>query len=187
MASVFEIGGESAGELGGPGRGRVGGDAKRVDAAGLGLDDERDVEALQGDRAVHMEAVRGPDRLGVGAKERPPAVIVLAGRRNAVGTQEPADGRGADTVAEAAQFALDPDHVPGPVSRATRMMSAASSWLIGGRHAVVSPKSKTASDWVSAGTASNPVTDACASSRPDGAAVSVGIDCENVAAGAVVL
>ncbi|MGW3613879.1 hypothetical protein ACWD6N_29050 [Micromonospora sp. NPDC005163] len=86
MLTAFEVGGELAGELGGPCRGRVGGDAEEVYPTALGLDHEGDVEALEGDRTIHVEEVRGQDGAGVGAKKRAPGVVVLSWRRYAVGT-----------------------------------------------------------------------------------------------------
>jgi hypothetical protein len=68
LAGVFEVGGELAGEVGGPCCGQVGGDAEVVYAAALGLDHEGDVEALEGERTIHVEEVRGQDGAGVGAK-----------------------------------------------------------------------------------------------------------------------
>jgi len=51
----------------------------------------------------------------VGAQERAPGVVARFRRRDPAGPQDLADGGRADAVAEAAQLALDPHHVPAPV------------------------------------------------------------------------
>ena len=49
---------------------------------------------------------------GVGAQEHPPGPVMPRWRRDAVGAQDLADGKGRHPVPEPAQLALDPDHAP---------------------------------------------------------------------------
>jgi hypothetical protein len=58
---------------------------------------------------------RVTDGFGVCAQEGAPAVISHGWWRYPVRAQDLADGARADPVPEAAQFALDPDHVPARV------------------------------------------------------------------------
>ncbi|QUQ65295.1 hypothetical protein JJ691_30180 [Kutzneria sp. CA-103260] len=116
VSGVFKICGEVAGELGCPGSGGVVGEAEQVDAAGVVLDDECCVEALEGD-GVDMEEVDREKTVSLGAKERAPGVAAGGGRRYSVAAQDPADGGGGDAVPEPSQLALDADHAPGSVLR----------------------------------------------------------------------
>ena len=96
--------------LPGPQPVRVGGHGEDVHIAGLDFHDEKDVEPLEGHRAVDVEEVAGQHRRRRGAQELPPGGVGLSlrGRRDPQGLEDPADRRGADPVAEREQFTLDP-------------------------------------------------------------------------------
>jgi hypothetical protein len=85
-----------------------------VDPACLDLDDERDIQPLQR-HGVDVEEVDRKQAVGLGAQEGAPGVVAALGWRDPAGTQDFADGRGGDPMAEATQFALDANHAPGPV------------------------------------------------------------------------
>jgi len=84
----------------------------QVHSSCLVFDDERDVQAGEREGAIDVEEVGGQERGGVGAQEDAPGSVVARRRRDAVGAQDLADGRGGYPMAEPAQFALDPDHAP---------------------------------------------------------------------------
>jgi hypothetical protein len=93
--------------LGEPGSGRVRGDAQDVYPAGGVFDDEERVEPVQGDR-VEGEQVAGQDRVRLGPQELGPRWSGSARRWVDAGrVQDLPDGRGADLVAEAGEFAVD--------------------------------------------------------------------------------
>jgi hypothetical protein len=74
------------------------------------LDDEQAVQALQGQRAVHVEEVGGEHRGCLGVQELPPRRVStpLRCRRDLPGLEDTADRGCADPVAELEQLALDP-------------------------------------------------------------------------------
>src|SRR5690348_6677573 len=115
VTDLLELGGEVADKLGGPLAGRVCRDPEQVHPPGPDLDDERDVQALERDRAVDVEEVRGQQRGGVGAQEGAPGLVAVRWRRDAVSTQDLADGGGREPVPESAQLALDAYYSPAPV------------------------------------------------------------------------
>jgi hypothetical protein len=125
VSGVFQAGGQIPGNLGGPVAGRVGSDTEQVDAASVDFDDEHGVQPLQ-THGVDVEEVDGQDRAGLDSQERPPRVVAARRRRHAPGAQNPADRGRADTVAQAAQLALDADYPPGPVLH--RQADAKSCW-----------------------------------------------------------
>jgi hypothetical protein len=100
VPGFLQIGGEVAGELGGPLAGRVSGDAEQVHPSCLVFDDERDVQALERERAVDMKEISGQEGGGVGAQEYAPGSVVLRWRRDAVGAQDLADSGGSYPVPE---------------------------------------------------------------------------------------
>ena len=69
------------------------------------FDGECDVQAGERERAVDVEEVGGQERGGVGAQEDAPGLIVPRWRRDAVGAQDLADGRGGHPVPDPAQLA----------------------------------------------------------------------------------
>ncbi|MFI9366834.1 hypothetical protein ACIG5E_38200 [Kitasatospora sp. NPDC053057] len=94
----------------------MGGDAEDVDAPGLDLHDEEDVEALEED-GVHVQEVAGEKRVGLCADEGAPGLpggALWCGRQTEA-AQDAADGGGGDAVAEPSQLALDPDVAPGRI------------------------------------------------------------------------
>ena len=99
--------GEVAGGLGGPGSGGVGGYAGEMDASGVDLDDEQDVESAQGD-GVDTEEVGGDQGVGLAADELAPgwSDAVWCGFASVVSEDLP-HGGGGDAVSEAAEFAVD--------------------------------------------------------------------------------
>jgi hypothetical protein len=97
------------------------------------LDDERHVQPAQTDCTVHVEEVCGQESVGVGAKERAPGVVPGVRWWDAAGAKDLADGDRADAMPESAKLALDTDHTPGFVSRASRTISSTSSGFSGGR------------------------------------------------------
>jgi hypothetical protein len=118
--SVPDIRHQVAGLLRGPGGGRVGRDAADLNPTRGDLHDEQYVQTPQHHR-VEVEEVRREQPGRLRPQERPPARINLAWRRaDPAGSEDTADGPGADPVAEANQFALDaPMPQPG-FSRASR-------------------------------------------------------------------
>ena len=122
--ALLEFGGEIAGELGGPLASGMSRDAEQVHPPGPDLDDERDVEALERDRAVDVEEVRGQQRGGVGAQEGPPGLVAVRWRRDMVSAQDLADGGGRDPVPEAAQLSLGCVLLPSAGSPAPAARSA---------------------------------------------------------------
>jgi hypothetical protein len=79
VSGVVKIRGEVAGQLGCPGSGGVVGDAEQVDAAGVVLDDECCVEALECD-GVDVEEVDREKTVGLSAQERAPGAAAAGGR-----------------------------------------------------------------------------------------------------------
>ena len=73
-----EVHDEVAGLLGGPCAIRVGGHAEDVHAPGRYLHNEQHVQACEEDR-VHVEEVAGQQAVGLGAEERPPGGLQMAG------------------------------------------------------------------------------------------------------------
>ena len=55
----------------------MGGDPEDVHVAGADLDDEQAVQALQRQRAVHVEEIGGEHGRGLGAQELPPGRVGL--------------------------------------------------------------------------------------------------------------
>jgi hypothetical protein len=104
-----------------------------VHATGPGLDDERDIQALERDRAVDVEEVGRQQCGGVGAQESASGFVAVHWRRDAVSAQDLADGGGRDPVPEPSQLTLDAYHSPARFSRASRRISVVSSSGIGGR------------------------------------------------------
>src|SRR5665213_1152010 len=78
--SLFEVGGEVAGNLGHPWTVRVGGDAEDMHDAAVHLDDEQYVEASKEDR-VDVEEVGCHDALGLGGEELSPRWALSSGSR----------------------------------------------------------------------------------------------------------
>ena len=113
----------------------AGGHAEDVHVAGADLHHEQAVQALQGDRAVHVEEVGGEYRRGLGAQKLPPRRVgaPLGRRRDLQRLEDPADGRCADPVAELEQFALDPLVSPAVVLAGEPPISAAISALMAAR------------------------------------------------------
>ncbi len=89
---------------------RVRGDPGDVDMAAAGLDDEEAVQALERDRAVHVEEVGGEHRRGLHVQELPPGRIGVPPRRRGYlqVLEDPPDRRCANAVTELEQLALDP-------------------------------------------------------------------------------
>jgi hypothetical protein len=110
--SFTEIHDKVAGLLRGPlGRG-VRGDAEDVCAAGRDLHDEQDVQPAQRER-VGVKEVGGEQPGRLRPQDCPPVRAHLSWRRaDPIGTKDPADRAGADPVAQADQFALDPPVTP---------------------------------------------------------------------------
>jgi hypothetical protein len=100
VPGLLQIAGKSAGYLSHPVRGRMLGNAEQVDPAGRDLDDERDVQPLQG-HGVDVEEVDREQTVGLGAQEGAPGVIASRRWRNPAGAQDCADGGGGDSMAEA--------------------------------------------------------------------------------------
>ncbi|MGC5023023.1 hypothetical protein [Micromonospora sp. DT47] len=109
VGAVTEVHKQVPGLLGGPRPVPMYGDADDVHVAGADLEDEEHVQALQRERAVHMEEVAGEHRGSLRAQESPPCGAVTAYRRWWYPQlfEDLADGGGADAVSEAEQFALD--------------------------------------------------------------------------------
>jgi len=104
-----EISDEIAGQLRRPGRGWMRGDAQDVDMAVAGIQDEEHVDTLEG-HAIDVEEIARQKRVGVGAEEAAPGLVVGSSRRGrqAVSTQDAADRPGGNPMPQAAQLALDP-------------------------------------------------------------------------------
>src|SRR5256885_7685617 len=94
--------------LGGPQPVRVRGDAEDMHVTAADLQDEEDIQALEGERAVDVEVVAGEHGGGLGGQEPSPGGVVAAYGCgwDAEAFEDPADGGRADPVAEAEQFAL---------------------------------------------------------------------------------
>ena len=75
---------------------RVCRDPEQMNAPGPDLDDERDVKALERDRAAGVKEVRGQQRGGVGAQEGAPGIVAVRWWRDVVSAQDLADGGGRD-------------------------------------------------------------------------------------------
>jgi hypothetical protein len=85
------------------------GDPEDVDIAGAYFDDEQAVQAPKCPGAVHVEEVGGKDGRGQGVQELPPGRVSVPHSRwrDPQSLEYPADGGGADPVAELEQLALD--------------------------------------------------------------------------------
>ena len=81
VTGLLELTGEIAGELGRPLACGVCRDAEQVHPPGPGLDDERDVQALEREHAVDVKEVRSQQRGGVRAQESTPGLIMMHRRR----------------------------------------------------------------------------------------------------------
>src|SRR3954453_11391049 len=116
-AGVVEVHEQVAGLLDKPGAGGVGGDAEQVDPAGGVLDDEERVQTPE-TGGVEVEQVAGEDRLCLCAEELRPARSCSPRRGVDAGpVQDGPDGRGADSIAEAGEFAVDGESAWGAVGR----------------------------------------------------------------------
>ena len=115
--AIVEVHQQVADLLGGPWPVRVRGDAEDVHVTAADLHDEQAVQPLEGDRAVHVEEVGGEHRGCLGVQELAPCGVGVPLRRwpDLQGPEDPADGGGADPVAELEQFALDPLVTPSAV------------------------------------------------------------------------
>src|SRR5712691_1192831 len=99
--------------LGDEGLVRVRGRAGDVHLPGADLDEEQDVERLQGD-GLHREEVAGEDPLCLRTQEPRPALAVPSGSRpEARSAKERTDRGGTDPYTEPAELSLDP-HAPPP-------------------------------------------------------------------------
>ena len=100
--AIVEVHQQVADLLGGPWPVRVRGDAEDVHVPGADLHDEQAVQPLEGDRAVHVEEVGGEHRGCLGVQELAPCGVGVRLRRwrDLQGPEDPADGGGADPVAE---------------------------------------------------------------------------------------
>jgi len=78
----------------------VPGDPEQVHPPCLVLDDERDVQAAERERAVDVEEIGGQERGGVGAQEDAPGPVMPLWRRDAVGAQDLPDGGGGHPLPE---------------------------------------------------------------------------------------
>jgi hypothetical protein len=96
-----------AGLLNGPRPVGVGGDAEDMYVPAADLHDEENVQALQGESAVHMEEVARQHGRRLRPEESAPGGAVTADRRGRYPqpVKDPADRGGADPVSEAAQLA----------------------------------------------------------------------------------
>ena len=113
--AVLQLPGQVAGLLDDPLGGRVEGAAGEVDAAAAELDEEEDGEPGQPDR-VDGEEVGGQDLVGMLANELAPGALAAAGSgREALATEDLADGEVRAAVAEAKEFALDAAVAPARV------------------------------------------------------------------------
>jgi hypothetical protein len=133
MTGLLELTGEVADKLGGPPARGVRRDPEQMHPPGPDLDHKCDIKALECDRAVDMKEVLSQQRGGVGAQEGTPGLVAVHWRRDAMSTQDLADGRGRDPVSEPTQLALDAYYSPAGFSRASRRINATSSSGIGGR------------------------------------------------------
>ena len=108
--AVTQVHQEVADLLDSPGPVRVRGDTEDMHITAAYLHDEQAVQALQGQRAIHVEKVRGEHRGCLGVQERPPCCVGLPLRcwGNLQRLEDPADRGRADPVAELEQLALDP-------------------------------------------------------------------------------
>ena len=108
--AVAEVHQEVANLLGSPRAVRVRGYPGEVHIAGADFDDEQAVQALQRQRAVHVEEIGGERGRGLGLQELPPGRVGVPFRRGryAQCLEDPADRGGADPVPEFQQLALDP-------------------------------------------------------------------------------
>jgi len=81
-----------------------------MNVAGADFDDEQAVQALQRQRAVHVEEIGGEHGRGLSVQELPPCRVGLPLRRgrDLQCSEDPADRGGTHPVAELEQFALDP-------------------------------------------------------------------------------
>jgi hypothetical protein len=110
LGPVAKIHEQVAGLLGGPRPVRVGGDAEDVHVAAADLEHEEHVQALQRQRAVHVEEVAGEHGGRLGGQEPSPGGVVTPHRCrwNAEAFEDAADRRCADPIAETEQFTLEP-------------------------------------------------------------------------------
>ena len=116
VAGLFEVRREVTGQLRSPGPGRIAGHPEQAHPAGAVFDNERRVQTLQRHRAVDVQEIDGQDRLGL-TQERAPPFVADSWWRDTAGPEDVADSAGADSVAQAAQFALEAHHTPGAVFR----------------------------------------------------------------------
>jgi hypothetical protein len=78
-----------------------------MDAAGVDLHDEQDVEPLQAE-GVEVEEVGGQQTCSLGAEEVAPRGVGVAWcGTEASGGEDPADGAGSEVVSESGEFSLD--------------------------------------------------------------------------------
>ena len=107
--------GEVAGGLGGPGSGWVGRDSGEVHPSGVDLDEEQDVEAVQGD-GVDAEEVGRDCGVGLAVNELAPGWFgaVGCGFASCVSDDLP-DGGGGDALSKLEEFAVDVPVAPGRV------------------------------------------------------------------------
>src|SRR6185437_8981885 len=115
VTGLIELTGEVAGELAGPLARGVCRDPGQSYPPGPGLDDERDVQALEREHAADVEQVRSQHRGGVGAQESRPGLVTVRWWRDTMSTQDLADSGSCDPVPEPAQLALDAHYSPAPV------------------------------------------------------------------------
>mgnify|MGYP000993723073 CR=1 FL=1 len=109
---VGEVHEQVSGGLGGPGPGGVGGAPAEVQAAGADLDEEQDVEALEGG-GVDTAEVGDDHGSGLGADElRPGGPGPVGGGVDAGVAEDLPHARGGDLVAQAGQFAVDAPVAP---------------------------------------------------------------------------
>jgi hypothetical protein len=112
---VVEIHCEVTGLLGQPGARRVRGDTEDVHAAGGVLDNEEGVQPAQDD-GVQMKQIAGHDPMRLCAQELGPRGSGSSRRWVDAGVVEDVPDRGgAELVAEAGEFAVDPSVSPGGV------------------------------------------------------------------------
>jgi hypothetical protein len=112
-----EVHDEVAGLLGRPEPVGMRSHAQDVQVAIADLQSEQDVEPPQRHRAVDVEEVDREHAGGLCAQELPPPGVGVADRRrwDPVALEDATDRRGADTMAEFEQLALDPPIAPARV------------------------------------------------------------------------
>jgi hypothetical protein len=124
---VAEVHQEVAGLLGGPRPVRMAGHAQDLQVAIADFECEQDVDPAERDGAVDVEEVDGEHGGCLGAQELAPAGVgvpvgvPVGSQWEAAPVQDPADGRGADAVAEVEEFALDGESAWGAVAGFPRL------------------------------------------------------------------